>query len=318
MKNEENDEKLVVNEEDKEVDASSGNLKLIKAIIYIGFIISIVLVIVGIVKYFIVELDSDSETEPETKPDVDPKENGIFQIYEKDGIISERENIVVYKCKKKNTSEIFAIKEIQMNSNIKKEDIDKEVKTMEKFNDNPNSLKFIEKKEENNKTYIVFESYDGDLKKYLNNSNNGFNVEEIQIVMNQLNKIVSEIRRKNMVHNDIKLENIFVKFNNTSKEFYIKLSEYGKAENISDDGKNDILSLGKAIYEMLSKNKVDSIEDIRNNIKSVTDNSDLQDLLNKTLVEKVDEIIDWDNYIKHAFFNNTEFDYSKVVNIVNK
>ncbi len=318
MKNEENDEKLVVNEDkDKEVDASSGNLKLIKTIIYVGFIISIALVVIGIVKYFLVE--QDSEPEPKTKPDSDPKENGIFQIYEKIETISERENIKVYKCKKANTNETVAIKEIEMNSGIKKEDIEKEVETMEKFNDNVNSLKFIEKKEENNNTYIVLESYDGDLKKYLDNSKNGFNVDEIQIVMNQLNNIVAEIRKNNMTHNDIKLENIFVKFKDDApKEFYIKLSEYGKAKDLkSDNEKNDILSLGKAMYEMISKIKVDSIEDMRNNITSVTDNSDLQNLLNRTLVEKVDEIIDWENYTQHAFFS-TKPDYSKVENIVKK
>jgi len=315
MKNEENDEKLVVNEDkDKEVDASSGNLKLIKTIIYVGFIISIALVVIGIVKYFLVE--QDSEPESKTKPDSDPKENGIFQIYEKEGTISQRGNIIVYKCKKVNTNETVAIKEVQMNSSIKKEDIENEVKTMKKFNNNTNSLMFIEKKEENNNIYIVSESYDGDLIKYLNNSKNGFNVEEIKIVMNQLNNIVSEIRKNNMVHNDIKLENIFVKFKDDPKEFYIKLSEYGKAKDLkSDNEKNDILSLGKAMYEMISKIKVDSIEDMRNNITSVTDNSDLQDLLNRTLVEKVDEIIDWENFSKHAFFS-TKPDYSKVENIV--
>ena len=323
MKNEENDENLVVkDEEDKEVDATSGKLKLIQAIIYIGFIISIVLVVGGIVKYFLMDPDSEPEKEPEPAPGPDPKDSEIFQkTYEKMETISKRDNIEVYKGKNKNTSEIVTIKEIQMTSSIKKEDIEKEVEYMELFKNNTHSIKFIEKIEENNITYIVFESYDAALKKYLNESQTGFNLEEIKIVMNHLNSILTELRKNKMVHNDIKLENILVKFTNSSY-FDIKLSEYGKAKTLTSDKdfdaeKGDLLSLGKCIYEMLSKNKDKSIEEMRNTIKNVTDNSELEDLLNKTLVEKPDERINWDEYFKHDFFNNT-IDYSQVKNIVKK
>lgn len=323
MKNEENDENLVVKEEeDKEVDATSGKLKLIQAIIYIGFIISIVLVVGGIVKYFLMDPDSEPEKEPEPAPGPDPKDSEIFQkTYEKMETISKRDNIEVYKGKNKNTSEIVTIKEIQMNSSIKKEDIEKEVEYMKLFKDNANSIKFIEKIEENNKTYIVLESYDAALKKYLDESKARFNLEEIKIVMNHLNSILTELRKNKMVHNDIKLENILVKFINSSY-FDIKLSEYGKAKTLTSDKdfdaeKGDLLSLGKCIYEMLSKNKDKSIEEMRNTIKNVTDNSELEDLLNKTLVEKPDERINWDEYFKHDFFNNT-IDYSQVKNIVKK
>ena len=323
MKNEENDENLVVKEEeDKEVDATSGKLKLIQAIIYIGFIISIVLVVGGIVKYFLMDPDSEPEKEPEPAPGPDPKDSEIFQkTYEKMETISKRDNIEVYKGKNKNTSEIVTIKEIQMNSSIKKEDIEKEVEYMKLFKDNANSIKFIEKIEENNKTYIVLESYDAALKKYLDESKARFNLEEIKIVMKHLNNILNKLREKKVVHNDIKLENILVKFINSSY-FDIKLSEYGKAKTLTSDKdfdaeKGDLLSLGKCIYEMLSKNKDKSIEEMRNTIKNVTDNSELEDLLNKTLVEKPDERINWDEYFKHDFFNNT-IDYSQVKNIVKK
>jgi len=323
MKNEENDENLVVkDEEDKEVDATSGKLKLIQAIIYIGFIISIVLVVGGIVKYFLMDPDSEPEKEPEPAPGPDPKDSGIFQkTYEKMEDISKSDNILVYKGKNKNTSEIVTIKEIQMNSSIKKEDIEKEVEYMKLFKDNANSIKFIEKIEENNKTYIVLESYDAALKKYLDESKAGFNLEEIKIVMKHLNNILNELREKKVVHNDIKLENILVKFTNSSY-FDIKLSEYGKAKTLTSDKdfdaeKGDLLSLGKCIYEMLSKKKDKSIEEMRNTIKNVTDNSELEDLLNKTLVEKPDERINLDEYFKHDFFNNT-IDYSQVKNIVKK
>ena len=315
MKNEENDEKLVVdepNEEDKEVDASSGKLKLITAIIIIAFIISIALVILGIVKYFFTE----------------PKDYEVYQKYEKMGEITGSGDDKVYKGRnKENKNEYVAIKEIHISKNRTKDIIDQEIKYMELFNNSKNSLKYIYNVEEDNIVFLVTELYENNLKAYVNNSKDGFNPDEIKIVMNQLSSVLKEILNQNIIHHDIKLENIFVTFNNESNEskFDVKLSEYGKAVNLTNEKNStenetkklylsDLFSLGKLMYEMSFKKLENSTEAMIENINKISD-LELVDLLNKTLVDDVDQRIDWDNFFSHSFINTTDLNWSQVENI---
>ena len=312
MKNEENDDKLVANEEneeDKEVDVSSGKLKLITAIIIIAFIISIALVIVGIVKYFFTE----------------PKDYEVYQKYEKMGQITESGDDKVYKGQnKENKNEYVAIKEIHISSNRTKDSIEQEIEYMKLFNNNKNSLKFIEKYEEDNIIFLVTELYENNLKTFVDKSKDGFKPGEIQIVMNQLSSVLKEIVNQDIFHHDIKLENILVKFDNESK-FDVKLSEYGKAKNLTNEKNltideekelclSDLFSLGELMYEMSFKKKENSTEAMIENINKISD-LELVDLLNKTLVDDVDQRIDWDNFFSHSFINTTDLDWSQVENI---
>jgi serine/threonine protein kinase len=304
MKNEENDEKLVVNEEDKEVDATSGKLKLITAIIYIAFIISIALVILGMVKFFFTET----------------KDYKVYQKYGKTKTISESGNFKVYEGKDKDTNEIVFIKELQPTTNRTKENINEEARYIELFNKSSHSIDYIEKFEEDNIVFIVTKSWDGSLANYLDKSN-GFNIDEIKIVMTQLNEVLSEMRKNYIVLNDINLENIYVKFKeNTSKEFDIKLYDYENAKNLTNENateseKNDLYHLGLTMYEMYFKNKNGNETEMTKNITDLSDNY-FQDILNKTLVNNSTERISWDKYTDHAFFNITGITYDKVENIV--
>ena len=312
MKNEENDDKLVANEEneeDKEVDVSSGKLKLITAIIIIAFIISIALVIVGIVKYFFTE----------------PKDYEVYQKYEKMGQITESGDDKVYKGQnKENKNEYVAIKEIHISSNRTKDSIEQEIEYMKLFNNNKNSLKLIETCEEDNIIFLVTELYEDNLKTFVDKSKDGFKPGEIQIVMNQLSSVLKEIVNQDIFHHDIKLENILVKFDNESK-FDVKLSEYGKAKNLTNEKNltideekelclSDLFSLGELMYEMSFKKKENSTEAMIENINKISD-LELVDLLNKTLVDDVDQRIDWDNFFSHSFINTTDLDWSQVENI---
>jgi serine/threonine protein kinase len=312
MKNEENDDKLVANEEneeDKEVDVSSGKLKLITAIIIIAFIISIALVIVGIVKYFFTE----------------PKDYEVYQKYEKMGQITESGDDKVYKGQnKENKNEYVAIKEIHISSNRTKDSIEQEIEYMKLFNNNKNSLKLIETCEEDNIIFLVTELYEDNLKTFVDKSKDGFKPGEIQIVMNQLSSVLKEIVNQDIFHHDIKLENILVKFDNESK-FDVKLSEYGKAKNLTNEKNltideekelclSDLFSLGELMYEMSFKKRENSTEEMIENINKISD-LDLVDSLNKTLVDDVEQRIDWEDFFNHNFIDTTDLDWSQVENI---
>jgi len=100
----------------------------------------------------------------------------IFEKYEKLSKIGEGAFGLIYKAQNKNSKELVAIKEvslIQEGRNIK-EDIENEIKFMKIFNYCPNSVKFIESYEENDKTYIVMELCDADIPHFLKSQKMAF------------------------------------------------------------------------------------------------------------------------------------------------
>ena len=249
----------------------------------------------------------------------------------------------VYKAQNKTTKEFVAIKIVSLEEtnvmNIKDE-LEKEIKIMKTFNFCPNSVKLYDVFEDNNNKYIIMELCDGDLLKYLNKSKNGFNIMEIKIIMSQINNILKELRKKDMVHNDIRLENILVKFSENSKEFEVKLIDYGKGRLLSNEkdlsdnewgitpyneGKKeniemliklDLLMIGIEIYRMIFNENYKAFEDMIEDINNSVADKDLKDLLNKLLVEDYEDRIDWEEYFNHNFFKGKNLEFSKVENII--
>lgn len=266
----------------------------------------------------------------------------VFKKYEKIEKIGEGAFSIVYKAKNRETQELFSIKAmplydsafINTNKVAKKEIIFTEI-----FKDNRNSIKLYDKYEQANTLFLVLDYCDGDLNKYLEKAENGFSIYEIKVIFYQLNNILSEIRSKDMVHNDVKLENILVKFKNNSNEFDIKLSDYGLSQLIShtkdlsknewgivpftDENKEnvykleklDLFVLGIDLYRMIFKETCESFDDYEETIETIQD-EDLKDLLKKLIVEDAHERIEWDDYFKHPFFKIDKIDFNKIKNIV--
>ena len=269
----------------------------------------------------------------------------MFEKYEKLNVIGKGYLNRVFKGQNKNTKEYVAIKEIILKEikimEVKKEG-EKEIKIMKLFNFCPNSVKLIDNFEENNIIYLVMELCDGNITKYLNKSKNGFNMTEIKIVMKQFNNILKELRKRDMIHNDLRLENILVKFKENSKEFEIKLSDYcmckllsnkkdlsnnewgiepyteGSEEDIELQIKLDLLMIGIDIYRMIFNEPYDTYEEMIEKVDQNVEDKNLKDLLNKLLTEDSDERIGWEDYFNHDFFKIKKYDFDKVENIVKK
>ena len=266
----------------------------------------------------------------------------VYKKYEKLEKIGEGAFGIVYKAKNRLTQELVAIKAIPLielkTLNVKAE-IEKEIKFMEIFNNNKNSIKLHDKYEQANTIFLVLDLCDGDISKYLEKTEKGFSIYEIKVIFKQLNNILSEIRSKNMVHNDLKIENLLIKFKNNSNEFSVILTDYGisklisykkdlsnnewgitpftdeNRENIYLVEKIDLLILGIDIYRMLFKGICQSFEEYEKNIEKIQD-EELKDLLKKMIVEDAHKRIEWDDYFNHPFFKIDGIYFNKIKNIV--
>ena len=201
---------------------------------------------------------------------------------------------------------------------------------------NQNAVKVYDHYENENEFVIIMELCDDNLLNYFIRQNRSFKSEEIKEILIQLNKSLKIMVENNIVHRELKLENIFLKFDDKDKNKYIiklKLSEDStflkdlnnkKEINIKKDSKIippeiikkeeynekiDLWCLGVIIYVLFfrefpfkSINKVEKLEKMKAGISIKTDNSDLDDLLTKLLKIEPKERISWNDYFKHPFF----------------
>ena len=147
-----------------------------------------------------------------------------------------------------------------------------------KLCDSKNSVKFIENIETEETHNIIMELCDTDLDIILKEKKNGFTEEELKIILLQLNDIFHILHSKQIIHRDIKLKNILVKYDNKIPliKFIPKLSDFGFSKVMEEDltstklgtpvtmapevlnnedydSKADLWSLGVISYQLLFK-----------------------------------------------------------------
>ena len=268
----------------------------------------------------------------------------------------------VYKVKDKKTNEFKAIKIIEIDNydgigNDKEiECIMNEIKNMKKCSEyNKFSVKFYEYFKNKTEFIIVMELCDDNLGNILRKRKKGFSSKEIQKMMIELNETFKIMVNNKIVHRDIKLENILIKYvDNEPNNFICKLAGYGISEDITNSGfcidhvgtglimapeilegkekydnKCDLWSIGVLIYQLYFNEfpyKASTEVAILNNIKKLgqkviknTDNEDLDNLIRGLLVYDTDKRLSWDKYFEHPFFcleqKRIKEDYTKYYEI---
>ena len=267
----------------------------------------------------------------------------------------------VYKGKEKKSKEMRAIKvmslekiKLDLSSQYEKEEIIEEqlnlyikgfiqeYKIMEICSkNNDNSIKCYEYFNNKDNFAIVMELCDINLLQFLNKRfdeiRKGFNSEEIYEIMKQLNKTFKIMKENSIVHRDLKLENILIKYNDKeNKKYTIKLSDYGCSKRLISLSRNcnthtgtlvymppeilegkeynykcDLWSIGIIIYRLIFRiSPYSGINEsaIKNNINKlgnkliVVENKELEDLIKKLLEKEPSKRIDWKDYFEHKFF----------------
>ena len=177
---------------------------------------------------------------------------------------------------------------------------------------------------------------DCNLEKRLNETPYGCGVDEIKMILIQLNNTFRMMLAKNIIHRDIKLQNILIKYV-SGQNYIVKLSDYGVSKQLATisqknktyigtdmtmapeiikeedyDNKCDLWSLGVIIYQLCfkqypydAKNKygiLNQINELKQNHFKKTNNQHLDDLISRLLNPDGEKRISWDQYFDHPFF----------------
>ena len=238
----------------------------------------------------------------------------------------------VYKGINLNTNEEVAIKVLYKSKIVPKE-LENELNTMKSINCE-NSVKYIFDYgfSDPNRYYIIMEYCDCNLEEYLHQKGHLLN-DEIRIIFKQLNNAFYEMRKHNIIHRDLKVDNIMMKFDKYDKSKYtVKIGDFGKSRPVDYfmsfqgnyaimapeifygqqyDEKCDLWSIGIMIHHLyfgyLPDMNYYKHEQYINRIYENIRNSKhmdpfLRDLLYRLLVYDPKQRITWDEYFNHKFF----------------
>ena len=224
-------------------------------------------------------------------------------------------------------------------SEIKK--FNKEIKNMEIIKCE-NSVKIYDYYDTEKEFIIIMELCDENLFDVLIRKEKGFSVEEIRSILLQLNNAFKLMKEYKILHRDIKINNILVKYLNEEKtKFKVLLCDYGISRQIASltrkymshvgtqctmapeilndevyNDKCDLWSLGITIYQMYTGElpyEAESEKGILNQIdikgETIFDaikDYNLKQLLMKLLVKDSKKRISWDSYFKDPFFEGED------------
>ena len=282
--------------------------------------------------------------------------NGTSKDIEENKIIKDNFYTCVLKANYKD--KIVAVKKIkkeQLKIDIKEDKVIDEIdeedfkEEINKFNRElsimkkcycENSVKIYDYFDTKDYFIIVMELCDSTLFKELAKTKNGFSPKEIREILLQLNNVFRIMNENNIVHRDIKLHNILVKYLNKEKtKFKVLLSDYGVSNQLSSmtkkykthagsqiimapeilslqkyDNKCDLWSLGVIIYQLYTKKPpyigkseneiLQNIDKLGQSVLKIIDDTKLKDLLSKLLVKNPEQRISWKEYFEHEFFTS--------------
>ena len=288
-------------------------------------------------------------------------------FYTNEEILSDEGYYKIHKSSKKNTFEKYAIKIFDFNNIISDYKADKmedpRQKDMEAFvqglieqikimsilggnnGANENTVQFYQCFLTKDEFAIVMELCDTDLMHIFCKNPGVFTLEEVYKILNQLNNTFRKMAKNNIIHGDLKLDNILVKYINSSNNSYIlKLTDYGVSNkyildiNTKFGAKNsicnnmppemlsseesygqecDLWSLGILIHLLFAKkypypgnNKNEILNNIyKNGMRSIqkTGNLEFDHLLRRLLTKNPKDRLTWDEYFNHPFFTGGDY-----------
>ena len=150
-------------------------------------------------------------------------------------------------------------------------DIENEISLLQLFSEYENSLKYYGCYFDNinlNTIVLILEKCDENLEEYMKNRNNAsLNLNLIKEIFTGINKVFKAMQIKKIIHRDLKLKNLLVKYiDNKREKFIVKLSDYGIGKYLN---KGNTMTGLKGTFETIAPEiilqkitKYENIEDI--------------------------------------------------------
>ena len=111
------------------------------------------------------------------------------------------------------------------------QDLYNEINILKLLSYNENSVKYYgnydNKNEIINEKIIVMERCDTNLKDFIEKRGRELSVKEIKNKFEGLNELFKIIQKKKIIHRDLKLDNLLIKYNKEKTDYMIKLGDYG-------------------------------------------------------------------------------------------
>ena len=208
------------------------------------------------------------------------------------------------------------------------------MKILENNNNNKNTVKFFKYFDSKTEFAVVMEKCDTDLSHIFIKRENNYSLEEIKELLNQLNNTFKIMSKNEIIHGDLKLENILV--NNKKNKLY-KLTDYGVSQKFLNMNKNlmgwggspqysapevlsgndynsscDLWSLGIILYTLYKRKNPydgDTDEEVLDDIKTkgqlhlhqISDDPNFDHLIRRLLTFDPKDRITWEEYFEHPF-----------------
>ena len=139
-------------------------------------------------------------------------------------------------CLKKINLEKMKLNYQKNELNNYKKDLAREINITKLLSKNENSLKYLGSYNNKIEKILVLEKCDLNYYELIKQREQSLSIEEIRNKFSKMNKLFKEIQDKNIIHRDIKLENILIKYTNKEKtDYIIKLCDYGFGKIKDDD-----------------------------------------------------------------------------------
>ncbi len=148
------------------------------------------------------------------------------------------------------SNEKVAIKVIDKNKYIKKSFIENELKMLNLVKNKNNFIQLINNFEDSVNYYLVFEYADN----IFNLIVNKISKEQIFYYLKQLLRALIDMCKINILHNDIKPSNILIFYDELTKLYNLKISDFGMSEIYENNYNNENKSVcGSPMYMNLNK-----------------------------------------------------------------
>ena len=154
--------------------------------------------------------------------------------YEVIGIVGEGAYGIVYKCKNRETNKYVAVKKFKETEDKLVQKTMKRELAMLQMLRHENIVEFQEAFVNKGNFFLVFEYVEKNLLEVLEESPNGLSPKLIRSFVFQMCKAVSYLHKNNMIHRDVKPENLLI-----DENLNLKLCDFGFARKVKLNQKNN-------------------------------------------------------------------------------